>query len=92
MVGIIHDRVLDIVSQDRLPDVVGLFFRIELRRVNADYHDFIGIGVFQFLEFWQDVHAVDAAIGPEIQQDKFAPQVAQLDWTGGVQPLFAAFQ
>ena len=40
---------------------------------------FVGIGLFELFQLRQDVHAVDAAVGPEIEQHELAAQVFQVD-------------
>src|SRR5262249_4953974 len=37
----------------------------------------------------EDVHAVDAAVGPEVEEDDLAAQLANAEWALGVEPLEA---
>ena len=43
--------------------------------VDTDYHQILGISLFKFLQFGQDVHAIDAAVGPKIEQHEFSAQI-----------------
>ena len=47
VIGVVDYRVFNVVAQDRLTDVFGTLFRIELRRMNANDDDLVGIGMFQ---------------------------------------------
>ena len=86
---IVDDRVLDLIAQDGLAYVVGLFFGRELRRMHADDDQFVRVFLFELLQLRNDVHAVDAAISPEVEQYDFAAQLADRDRPLGVQPLQA---
>ena len=46
-----------------------------LARVDADHDQLLRIRPLQFLQLRQDVHAVDAAVGPEVQQHESALQI-----------------
>ena len=85
MIGVVDDRMLDFVAQDCLADVVGLLSVVELGRMDPDHDQFVRKRPLQLFQLRQDVHAVDAAIGPEIEQDEFALQVG-LRQRGSVQP------
>ena len=56
---------------------LAVLFGVELGRMDADHDDFVGIGLFDFLEHRQDVHAVDAAISPEVQDHELAARSAR---------------
>ena len=92
VVGVVHHRMLDLVTHDRLADALGIVLGIELAGMHADDNHVVGIRLFQLLELRQNVHAVDAAVGPEIENDEFAAQVFKIDRRRGVQPLGAPFQ
>ena len=66
--------MLDLVTQDDAPDVFRLFFVFKLCGVNADHDQLIRVLCFEFLQIRNDVDAVDAAVGPKIQQHDFAFQ------------------
>ena len=76
-VSVVHDGMFDLVAKDGLLDVVVLSLLFEFGGVNTDDDEFLGKFVFQFLQFRKNVKAVDAAIGPEVQQHEFAFQVGQ---------------
>ncbi len=86
---IVDDRMLDSVSEDDLADVLGRRLVLELGRVHADHHQLLGVLGLEALEVGDHVDAVDAAVGPEVEHDDLAPQLCQLQWTIGVQPLEA---
>ena len=69
--------MLDLISHDRLKNAGRVLFVLEFGGMDADDHDLVGILLFQLLQIRNDVHAVDAAIGPEIEQHDFAAQVLQ---------------
>ena len=73
-VGVVDDRVLDLVAQDDAADVLGLFLVVELGGMHADDDELIGILRFEPFEVGDDVDAVDAAVSPEVEQDDFAAQ------------------
>ena len=77
MVRIVHNRVFDFVTEDGFLNILGVFLGFKLGSMYANHNEFVGIGVFQFLKFRQDVHAVDAAVSPEVEKYKFAAQVPQ---------------
>jgi hypothetical protein len=86
---VVHDGVFDVVAQNRLADVLGLLLREELGGVDADDHQRVGVLALQSLQVGQDVHAVDAAVSPEIEQHDLAAQFAQAERAVGVEPLQA---
>jgi hypothetical protein len=76
LVVVIHrDRVDDAEILDRFAHVRFVFLEGKLRRMNADDHQ---AAVFVFLipgfDVGQRAQAVDAGIGPEIDQNHFAAQ------------------
>ena len=76
--------MLDLVAQDCLPDVVNVAFVLELGRMHTDDHQFLGILLFQGGQVGNDMHAIDAAIGPEVEQDHLAAQVGETQRLVGV--------
>lgn len=74
---VVQDRVLDAVALDRVHDrpVLGLVHK--LRGVDPDDHDRVPVLLLQLAELVQDMQAVDAAEGPEIQDDDASPQVGE---------------
>ena len=92
MVGVVDHRVLDAVAHDRVADVLLILLGVELGRVNADHHHVVGIGLLQLLELRQHVHAVDAAVGPEIEDHELAAERLEVDRPRHVQPARAPFE
>ncbi len=73
-----HDRVDDAVAAHREPDVLGVLLREELGRVHADHQErLLREALLDPAEHGQDVHAVDAAVGPEIEHRHPAAQVVR---------------
>ena len=66
-VAVVDHGMLDLIAQDRLADVGRVAFVLEFCRMHANNHQFPGILLFQGGQFGDDVHAIDAAVGPEIQ-------------------------
>ena len=81
--------MLDLVTQDGLAYVVGLFLGGELGGVDADDDQLCGVFPFELLQLRDDVHAVDAAVSPEVEQHDLAAQLANRDGPFAVQPLQA---
>ena len=92
LVGVVDDRMADFVAQDGLADAFGVLLVFELGRVDADDDQFVGILLLQLGQVGQNVHAVDAAQRPEIEQDDLAAEVLQTERAGRVEPGDAALQ
>src|SRR6185369_6632526 len=71
---VVVNGMLDFVAQDDAPDVFRLFFVLKLCGVNADHDQFFRILRFELLQIRNDVDTVDAAVGPEVEQNDFAFQ------------------
>ncbi len=84
--------MLDLVAQDRSANIIQVFLFVELRRVDADHDDVIGIRLFEFLELRQDMDAIDTAVSPEIEDHELATQIAQIDRPAGVEPARTAVE
>ena len=91
-VRVVDDRMADSVAENRLADVARVLLPREFRRMDADHDQFVGVSLFELFEFRQDVHAIDAAEGPKVDEHELAPQVAERDRAGGVDPLEIAVQ
>ena len=76
-VPVVNDRVLDFVAQYGLADVVSVLFDGELGGVYSDHDQLGGVFLFQFPQLRKYVHAVDSAVGPEVQDHDLSPQVLQ---------------
>src|SRR5262249_23858028 len=86
---VVDDRMSDLVAQYRLADVFRAFLVLELGRMHADDHELVGLLRLKLLQIGDDVHAVDAAIRPEIEQHDFAAQVTQADRFFRIEPFHA---
>ena len=84
--------MLDLIAENGFADTFGIFLILELRRMDADDDQFVGVFLFEIGQLRQGVHAVNAAERPEIEEDDLAAQVLQMDRAGGVQPGHAAIQ
>ena len=68
-----HHRVPDAVALHRGADAAAVGLVVELGRVHADHDErAAGEDALEVLEVGQDVHAVDAAVGPEVEQHDLA--------------------
>ena len=72
---IVHHRVFDPVPQYGLANCLKLAFAIELRPVHADDDQLVGELRLETLQIWNDMDAVDAALGPEVEQHNLAAQI-----------------
>ena len=89
---VVKDRMFDVVAQDRTANVLRIALVEELGRVDADHDQVAGILVLEVLQIGEDVHTVDAAIAPEVEQYDLAMQVAELDRAGDIEPAGAAVE
>ncbi len=92
LVGVVHHRVLEFVPQHRLPQRLVVLLVVELRAVNADHHHLVRVLLLQFGQLLHDVHAVDAAEGPEVEDDDLPLQIFDGERLAGVDPVGAAVQ
>ncbi len=92
VVAIVNHRMLDIVAEHRIGNIFRVLFGVELGRMNADDDQLVRERMLKFLQNRQDVHAVDAAIGPEIEQHKLATQLLEIDRSAGVDPSSAGVE
>ena len=90
MVGVVDDGMLDVVAQDGFADARGFLFIVELGGVHADDDQDAGILGLELGEIGERVDAVDAAEGPEIENDDAALQIFEVERLVGVQPVDAA--
>jgi len=93
-----HDFVenirLLVVLFDRSPDRLAVLLVGELRRVDTDHHQFLFVFLLEELQVGQHVHAVDAAVGPEVEYDDLAAEVLEVDLAAGgdVEPPETPFE
>ena len=78
-VGVVDDRVLDPVLGHLAADVLGVLLGVELGGVDADDHQLVLVLLLELGQVGQDVVAVDAAVGPEVEQDDLALELGELD-------------
>ena len=84
--------MFDLIAQDRLTDVVGLALVGKLGRVHANDDQLVGVLGFQFFQVRDDVHAVDTAVRPKIQQHDLPFEPSQGERLIGVEPGDAPFE
>jgi hypothetical protein len=81
-------RVRHVVAPDCPPDILGVFLLAELARMHADDHERpVSVLLLQVLEVGQHVHAVDATVGPEVQQHDLPGQFVDAQGAVDVKPL-----
>jgi hypothetical protein len=66
----LYYRMSNVVAQNSISDGFKIFFIIKFGRVHTDNSErFILVLLLYKFQVGQDMHAIDAAIGPKIQQD-----------------------
>ena len=75
--GVVEHRVGDAVPLDRGRQRVRVALVLELRRVHADDDEHVAVLLLQRPQLVEHVQAVDAAEGPEVEQDDLAAEVAE---------------
>ena len=87
-VAVDEDGVLDAVARDGLPDVRRVLLGVELGGVDAeDDQRLLRETLLDAPQHGDDVHAVDAAVGPEVEEDDLTAQLSHGEPAVGVQPL-----
>ena len=84
---VVHHEVLHFVAEHGLDDVLAVLFGLEFGGVNTNHHELIREPLLQLLELRQNVHAVDAAVGPKIEEDELPFQIGFGNGLLGVVPL-----
>ena len=88
---VVEHRVVHLVALDGRGHGGRVGLVLELGRVDADGHQDVGVLLLERAQLGQDVQAVHAAEGPEVEQDDLAAQVGQRELlAAGVQPAAAA--
>ncbi|OPY90386.1 MAG: hypothetical protein A4E73_02523 [Syntrophaceae bacterium PtaU1.Bin231] len=88
-IPVVDHGVPDTAPHERPADGRGFPLGSVLGRVYGDDGEFRGVLVFQPPQVSQDVHAVDAAGGPEIQDNDLAPQIRERKRPLDIEPLQA---
>ena len=83
---VVGHRVPNAVAPDNLPDVLRRLLVGELGGVHADDHELVGEPLFELLQVRNDVDAVDAAVGPEVEQDHLSSKRLQRERCRHVEP------
>ena len=91
-VRVVDDRVFESVAEDDVAYVLGVALVLELRGVDADDDELSRVFFFERTEVWDDVHAVDAAVSPEVQEHDLAAQARNRERPIRVQPPAPAFE
>ena len=73
--GVVEDRVSDVVPLDRGRQRHRIRLVLELRRVHPDHDQLVGVLLLDLPELVEDVQAVDAAERPEVEQHEAAAEV-----------------
>ncbi|MEZ5950224.1 MAG: hypothetical protein R3C12_13635 [Planctomycetaceae bacterium] len=60
--------------------------------MDTDDDKFLLVFTFKVCQVGQNVHAIDAAVGPEIEQHHLAAQVLPGEWLVNVQPAIVPIQ
>ena len=76
---IVHGhRMTHVVALEGFADPGRIALLVELPRVHADHHErVVPMPLLERAKRRQDVQAVDAAVGPEVEEDQLAAQLAQ---------------
>ena len=68
-----RDGVADVQILDRLAHIIGIAFEGEFRGMDADHHQsIVGIGVVPGAHIGNGADAIDAAVGPEVDEHDLA--------------------
>jgi hypothetical protein len=87
---VVEDGVPHLVPLDGGGERVGISLVLELGRVHAHDDELVAVLLLDRAQLVEDVQAVDAAEGPEIQDDNLAPQLRERHAAAaGVQPAAA---
>ena len=84
--------MLYLIAKDDAAYVLGLLLVLELRGVDADDYELVPVLLFEALQVRDDVHAVDAAVSPEVEQHDLAAQRRERERRVRVQPPAPAFE
>src|SRR5436190_10396571 len=83
--------MLDLVSKDRLANILRVMLALKFGGVNPDYDELIRKRVLELLKLRKYMHAVDATEGPEIQEHEASAKLGHRVRRCRVHP-YRAFQ
>ena len=69
---VVVNRMFKFVAKNDVTDVFGILFVLKLCRMDTDDYELVGVFRLEFLEVRDDMDAVDAAIGPEVEENELA--------------------
>ena len=85
--GVVEYGVGDVVAVDGCGECYGVGFVFKFGAVHADGDEHVGEFFFEGAQFVEHVQAVDAAEGPEVENNDFAAQILQGEvLVAGVEP------
>ena len=84
---IVGHGMTDVVAVDGLAHMFAHLFVWELGGMKTDHDEAIGVFFFQVAQVRQDMHAVNATVGPEIQDHDPAPQVFHAERRRRIKPF-----
>ena len=87
VVTVVDDGVGQAVTRRDHADVLCIAFVVELGRMHADHDQRIAKLGFEALQVRDDVDAVDAAVGPEVEQDDAPAQIGNRQRLLDVDPV-----
>jgi hypothetical protein len=88
-IGVVDDGVFDPVSLDSTAQAAARPFAWELGRVDANNDEFVWEFGFELRQLGKQMQTIDSAECPEIEDDQFAAEIFQPQWSSGVEPLKA---
>src|SRR5580704_15878729 len=84
---IVHDRMIDVIAKHSREDVPRILLALKLCRMYSDDDQFIWVLPFEPLQIRNNVHAIDAAVCPEVEKYDLATQLLEADGLTEVQPV-----
>ena len=72
--------MLNFISHDGVTNTLRNFLVVKLGRMHSNNNQLVAVLLFQKFQIRKHMHAVDAAVGPEVQDHDLSSQVLQIDW------------
>src|SRR6202034_2416703 len=85
-ISIVDDRMFDSISENRFPNVSRVFLVVKLGGMHANDDEVVWKLALQLFQVGNDVHTVDAAECPEVEQHKFSVQLLQRNRMACIEP------